>query len=79
MYNLYADKPILVELFSELPENLSLCVDEKNEIIYDLVSNLKKFIIFDCSGDLKKTQTKMLENEFCFDCCNNIYNKYKYK
>ena len=79
MYNLYADKPILVELFSKLPEKLSLCVDEKNEIINYLVSNLKKCIIFDCSGDLNKTQTKMLENEFCFEGCNNVYNKYRYK
>ena len=79
MYNLSGDKPVLVNLFSQLPEKTSICVDEKNDMIYNIFSRTKKCIILDCSRDFNTTQKKFLENENCFDNCDYIYNKYRYK
>ena len=47
IYNLSADKPALVNLFFQIPKRSSICIDEENEIIYDVYSNIKKCIIFD--------------------------------
>ena len=79
MYNLYADKPVLTNLFSQLPEKSSICIDEDNEIINDVFLNIKKCIIVDCTEDFNNAQKKMLENEYCVNDCNYIYNKFKYK
>ena len=61
LYNLSADKLFLVNLFSQLPENLSICIDEENEIIYDVFSNIKKYIIFVCTEDFNNVEKKMLK------------------
>jgi len=79
MFNLYAEKTILFNLFSQIPGNSSICINEQKVNMFEIISNLKKCIIFDCSGDFNTTQKKMLENDNCINGCNLIENKYKYK
>ena len=66
------------DMFTNVPSNIVVCIDEKNTNILSKLPNINCSTI-DCSDDWKLKQKKIISNNNCIDNCKNdtIY-KYEY-
>ena len=69
----------LDNIFSEVPDNLIICINNIEEILYELYK--LKCSIADCSSNWKENKKRIIYNNgSCVDRCQNIENKnYEYE